>query len=632
MGLVVLLFMLSFPHDAFAGCNWSGEWDTLISGDPQPMSITQTGEWLSGTYANSRHMEGRDAFGRVSGAWVSTKDGGRFQLAIADDCASFAGTWGRGEEFAAEAWTGQRATRLPEATPPPTVEEVASGLRVPWSIEFARSGAIIYTEQPCRLVILGRRGSLPEPFEGRGADVPSTSSGNISVEVPGCVDAGDGVRGLALDPDDLRSPCSDVYLIFTVRRPNGALGTRLSRFTLDCTRRQLVDERVLVDGIPGGEFHTAGRLRFGLDGKLYLATGDALDVALPQDLRSLGGKMLRINTDGSVPSDNPIPGSYVYSLGHRNPQGLAWHPLTGDLWITDHGPSPTIEAEPFGCCHDEIDRVVPGGNYGWPIFAGVAGDSRFIDPVLESGQDTWAPSGAAMYRGPGPLAPWHGSLLYGGLIGEHLGRVSIPGPDFRTVSGHEKLLRGSFGRIREVAQGPDGFLYLTTSNTDGRSGAASRLGDDRILRVVAVPSLAERQSLVQGVYQEVLAREPDPTGLAAWSYTTHARSALGDLMGGSPEGQRVRAVRGAYLDFLFRDPLFDPQDPAGLRSWVESPIDVDTLVSTIASSPEAQRVAAIRALYVELAGRDPVAEDLAALHFWVASGASLDEIRAALRG
>src|SRR5687767_4831530 len=100
---------------------------------------------------------------------------------------------------------------------------------------------------------------------------------------------------------------------------------------------QLGDERVFIDNIPGGEFHTAGRLKLGPDGKLYLATGDALDTSLPQDPRSLAGKILRFNTDGSVPDDNPIPGSYVYSLGHRNPQGLAWHPVTGDLWITDHG-------------------------------------------------------------------------------------------------------------------------------------------------------------------------------------------------------------------------------------------------------------------------------------------------------
>jgi len=239
---------------------------------------------------------------------------------------------------------------------------------------------------------------------------------------------------------------------------------------------------VLVDGIPGARNHNGGRIAFGPDGKLYAATGDAGRGELAQDTGSLAGKVLRMNSDGSVPDDNPFPGSLVYSYGHRNPQGLAWHPETGQLLAPEHGPS----GEGGLCCRDEVNAIRPGGNYGWPVVTGRSGDARFVDPVAFSGTDTtWAPAGAAFYDGS-DLRGWQGGLFFGTLRGQHLHRLSVGGEGGLTVIEEEALFTGEYGRLRAVAMGPDGHLYVATSNRDGRGRPASE--DDRILRIVGAPS------------------------------------------------------------------------------------------------------------------------------------------------
>jgi glucose/arabinose dehydrogenase len=235
---------------------------------------------------------------------------------------------------------------------------------------------------------------------------------------------------------------------------------------------QGVVDRVLLDGIPGGGNHDGGRLRFGPDGKLWATTGEADIPANSQSLNSHGGKILRLEKDGGVPVDNPFPGSYVYSLGYRNVEGLAWHP-DGGLYATEHGPS---GAAPF-CCHDEINLIDPGVNYGWPAAYGIAHDSRFRDPLLESGVMTWAPTGAT-FIGDGPL---RGSLLYTGLQSHALHRV-VFAADGQTVAYQERLLVNQFGRLRDVVAAPDGSFYVLTSNRDGRGQPGP--DDDRVLRVV----------------------------------------------------------------------------------------------------------------------------------------------------
>ena len=190
--------------------------------------------------------------------------------------------------------------------------------------------------------------------------------------------------------------------------------------------------------------------------------GDAGQDRLAQQRDSLAGKILRINADGSVPADNPFQGSPVWTLGHRNSQGLAWD-SRGRLFESEHGPS----GFPGG--HDEINLIQPGKNYGWPEVYGKSGDGRFVAPLIESGRDTWAPSGIAIL----------GDHLYvTALRGKRLLRFRLSGDG---VVADGDWLKGTHGRLRDVVVGPDGALYVATSNHDGRGSPASE--DDRILRV-----------------------------------------------------------------------------------------------------------------------------------------------------
>ena len=324
----------------------------------------------------------------------------------------------------------------------PRVSVVAHGLEVPWALAFAPDGRLFVTERPGRIRVV-REGKLdPEPV----VTLPAAHAGE------------GGLMGLALDPSFAET--SRAYVCYTAER-SGRLVNRVVALSL--RDGQAREDRAVVDDIPGSSIHDGCRLKFGPDGKLYVTTGDAGDSRRAQRLDALNGKILRIDPDGSVPSDNPIKGSPVYSFGHRNVQGIAWD-RAGRLWASEHGPSG------IPCCHDEINLVQPGRNYGWPHVYGKAGDRRFVDPVVESGNDTWAPSGAAFL----------GEHLYvGALRGRCLLRVT-PNAD-GTSAQVAKLLERSYGRLRDVVAGPDGALYVTTSNRDGRGTPAS--DDDRILRV-----------------------------------------------------------------------------------------------------------------------------------------------------
>ncbi|MBN1400804.1 MAG: PQQ-dependent sugar dehydrogenase [Anaerolineae bacterium] len=359
--------------------------------------------------------------------------------------------------------TLQPGTPTPTEPPTPTaapfaprVEVVARNLQVPWALAFAEDGRLFFTERPGSLRVIVDGTLEPEPV----AELAVASSGE------------GGLLGLTLDPAFVEN--GHLYAMYTYSDGGRSLN-RISRLTLRDGRAG--DEQTLLDQIPGARFHDGGRLAFGPDGTLYATTGDAGNPDLAQNLDSLAGKILRLNPDGSVPDDNPFPGSLVYSYGHRNPQGLAWQPGTGILWSTEHGPSGE-----FGlCCRDELNRIQPGANYGWPAVTADGGDPRFIDPVLHSGNDTWAPAAVAFSTGEA-LAPWQGALFFGALRGAHLQRVTLGGPQGDQVVAVERLYVGDYGRIREVAVGPDGYLYFTTSNRDGRGRPAS--DDDRILRIV----------------------------------------------------------------------------------------------------------------------------------------------------
>jgi glucose/arabinose dehydrogenase len=339
------------------------------------------------------------------------------------------------------------------------VQLVASGLVAPWAVDLAPDGRLFVTERAgrVRIVQLGQGGGLrSEPW----ATLPASTSR----------DGEKGLLGIAVDPGFARN--GFVYLDYTYVAANGATRNRVVRLHDDNGRG--TEETILLDGIPGSSNHDGGRVKFGPDGKLYVTTGDAENGANAQNTASLAGKILRINKDGSVPADNPVPGSPVWSSGHRNVQGIAWQPDTGALYETEHGPS-----NPFpDCCHDEVNLIERGANYGWPTVRAMANDQRFRDPLLESGTfETWAPSGATFASRPGPL---RGSLLFATLRGQHLHRV-VFGADGRTVAFQEKLLTNQYGRLRDVYEIATGELLVLTSNRDGRGQPVP--DDDRVLLV-----------------------------------------------------------------------------------------------------------------------------------------------------
>ena len=345
------------------------------------------------------------------------------------------------------------------------VETVASNLAVPWALAFAPDGRLFLTQRPCEVRVLVNDGGQ---FRLQSEPVARLACENEVV--------GDGLRGLALDPGFSQN--GHLYVVYIYKDQDGARNTRLSRLTE--SKGRAGEERILLESIADTGVHTAGRLKFGPDGKLYLASGDTGVLALPQNPTSLAGKILRLNSDGSVPTDNPGSGSLVYSLGHRNPQGLAWQPITKQLFSTEHGPSGELGG---ACCHDELNLITPGSNYGWPTVFGAANDSRFIGPVLTSTEDTWAPAGASFYRGQ-IFPEWDGNLFFATLRGAHLHRVVLQAPGFKQVASHERFFEGQFGRLRDVIQSPDGFIYFSTSNRDGRSWQEPVPGDDRIMRVL----------------------------------------------------------------------------------------------------------------------------------------------------
>jgi glucose/arabinose dehydrogenase len=313
---------------------------------------------------------------------------------------------------------------------------IAQGLRIPWALAFLPDGDIILTERPGHVRLFQvDEGLLDEPL----------------LEVPDVAAQGEGgLLGVAVHPEYPELPY--IYFYHTYSGGRG-LANRVVRYSMSGNR--LVDGRVLLDGIPGAAIHNGGRLKFGPDGFLYVTTGDASASERSQDPDSLAGKILRMTDDGAVPAGNPFPSSLVYSMGHRNPQGLTWD-AEGRLWATEHGSSAT----------DEVNLIQPGNNYGWPEIRGAETSVGMESPVLHSGGDTWAPSGLAYHDG---------SLFFAGLRGGGLYQVTLSSLTL------EKHLDGQFGRLREAVVGPDGGLYLLTSNRDGR--AIPGLSDDRLIRV-----------------------------------------------------------------------------------------------------------------------------------------------------
>lgn len=343
-----------------------------------------------------------------------------------------------------------------DASPSIVIEVLVTGLDTPWAIDFAPDGRIFISERPGSIRIVKDGALQPQPW--------------ITLEV---AEQGEsGLLGLALDPEFQENRF--VYAAYTYRTPDGRLQNRLVRLLDDIISGKGIMDKVLLDNVAAGNNHDGGRVKFGPDGKLYWTMGDTFNSELAQDLSSLNGKILRLNPDGTIPEDNPFPNSPVYSYGHRNPQGLAWQPGTGHLYATEHGPSGFQ-----GCCRDEINYIEPGNNYGWPTIKGDEKHQGMVSAVIHSGSsETWAPSGATFVQ----TGPWADSLLFTGLRGQTLYRAIFDDTDPDRVITLEKLFVGEFGRLRDVAEGQDGAIYILTSNRDGRGRPSE--DDDKVLRLV----------------------------------------------------------------------------------------------------------------------------------------------------
>jgi glucose/arabinose dehydrogenase len=319
------------------------------------------------------------------------------------------------------------------------VETVATGLEAPWEIAFLPDGSALITERPGRVRLLGSDGELrSEPV--------------AEVEVEAVGEA--GLLGLAVDPEFEQNRF--VYLYRTT-----ADGNELVRARFD--GEALRDFTPIVGGIQAAAIHDGGRVHFGPDGRLYFTTGDGADDELAQDPDSLNGKMLVMEAEAAR-GEGGRPD--VFSLGLRNPQGFDWRPGTEALVATDHGP----EGD------DEVDVLRQGANFGWPEVQGE--DHGGFEAPAAVYADSIAPSGATFVSRPG--SAWSGDFLIAALVGEQIRRLRLDRDGRVTLD--EAMFEGDFGRLRTVVEGPDGALYVLTSNRDGRG--APRDGDDRVLRIV----------------------------------------------------------------------------------------------------------------------------------------------------
>lgn len=325
-------------------------------------------------------------------------------------------------------------------TDAPMTAIVAENLDTPWGIAFLPDDSLLVTERLGTVKRITKNGQT------------------VITTLPNVQESGEGgLLGITLHPHFANNKY--VYLYYTYSNNGNNTLNRVVRMTYK--DNQLVDEKIIVDQIPGASNHNGGRIKFGPDSMLYISSGDAQQPSLAQDKNSLAGKILRVTDEGKSAPGNPFKNA-VFSYGHRNVQGLAWN-KNGALWATEHGRSG------FQSGLDELNQIQAGGNYGWPTIQGDETKEGMQTPQKNSDTTTWAPAGAAFVDD---------ALYFGGLRGSALYKATING---NQVTNLQAYFNGEYGRIREVILGPNGMLYITTSNKDGRGLPKS--GDDKIIQI-----------------------------------------------------------------------------------------------------------------------------------------------------
>ncbi len=328
---------------------------------------------------------------------------------------------------------------VPKAAVSVDPKPLVSNLDTPWGIAHLPGGNLLVTQRAGTLAIVGERGVFVPV-----ASTIETSEG--------------GLLGVATDPD---YPDNNYIYVYVTVMKNEILINQIQRYKL--IDSSLSDKKIIIDDIPASAIHDGGALAFGPDGYLYATTGDAGDEASAQKKDSLSGKILRFNRDGSIPADNPFQ-NYVWSYGHRNPQGIAWDDNKA-MWSTEHGPSGGQTGR------DELNRIEKGKNYGWPVITGDEKRTGYVAPVIQSGDnETWAPAS---------LIFADKNLYFTGLRGQSLYKASFN--DEGTVA-LSKYFDGDYGRLRGLSVS-DGIVYMSTSNRDGRG--SPKPNDDKILKFTA---------------------------------------------------------------------------------------------------------------------------------------------------
>ena len=326
------------------------------------------------------------------------------------------------------------------------IRTIAQNLDAPWAIDIAVDNRIFFTEKPGRLGMIHANGTL--------ASEPVV---NIHTE-----DIGEaGLMGLALHPNFTQNHLMYVYHTYA---KNGGLYNKVLMLTEK--NNKIVNSKIILDGIPASDSNNGGRIKFGPDGKLYVSTGDSETPELAQNTKSLAGKLLRLNDDGTIPDDNPIPESPVYSYGHRDIQGFAWHPITKKLYASEHGPAG----------NDEVNIIEPGSNYGWPIevcnHSTSSAPIRFETPEYCFNPEI-APSGLTIAASN--KLGYQNDILFTTLRGSHLHHIDLE------TRIQDNVLVG-YGRLSDIVEAHDGSLYVLTTNRNAIG--IGNANDDRILQII----------------------------------------------------------------------------------------------------------------------------------------------------